>query len=437
MGAVAYAIVWEEQDEKYREMTEYLSSEGGYWLQEDQWPMDAERFEEAGIHVPEKDKYGLLVDFSAYNSDRLKLEMKYYYLWSMKQKWTTAVSLKHNYLRAVRNIGKYLGEIGIESLCGQEMLKEPETLEGVERKCYQNLYHSAAGFITDFYDDREETAKDVWVLARIPGLKQSATGKRLYQTLDFRDIPKNYRKMVKQYVSRLIIRRSVSHCSDMLSYIRYFFRIFYKNGYGDGFLEALSRQDMEKYLLWVAADYADKNATVYSKAVSFIRHFLDYIQLAEYEQAPAKDVTKLLFDDDVPRRERPEDTRNKIKYIPEPVKMQLDASVQELEPEEMRPVYILLRESGWRGTDILNLRYDNCLDYLWSDREKEYIPYLCGEITKTGIPVLKIPVRREVAEMVKELVCKVKEQSTAENNPEHYLFNTYEGKGKGQCFLNG
>ena len=31
MGAVAYAIVWEEQDEKYREMTEYLSSEGGYW----------------------------------------------------------------------------------------------------------------------------------------------------------------------------------------------------------------------------------------------------------------------------------------------------------------------------------------------------------------------------------------------------------------------
>lgn len=52
----------------------------------------------------------------------------------------------------------------------------------------------------------------------------------------------------------------------------------------------------------------------------------------------------------------------------------------------MRPVYILLRESGWRGTDILNLRYDNCLDYLWSEKEKEYIPYLCGEyeINATG-----------------------------------------------------
>jgi len=431
MGAVAYAIVWEEQDEKYREMTEYLSSEGGYWLKEDRWYTGAESFREAGISIPEKERNWILADFSGYRADRLKVEVKYYYLWSMKRKWVTAKGMYRNYGRAVQNLGKYMAAKGLESLNGLEALPEPEELEGTERRCYQQLYHTATRFITDFYDDREETEKDVWVLARIPGLKQSATGKRLCQTLDFRDIPENYREMVKQYVSRLIIRRSVSHCSDMLSYMRYFFRIFYKNGYGDGFLEALSRQDMEKYLMWVAADYADKNATVCSKAVSFIRHFLDYIQLAEYEQAPAKDVTKLLFDDDIPRRERPEDTRNKIKYIPEPVKVQLDASVQELEPEEMRPVYILLRESGWRGTDILNLRYDNCLEYLWSDREKEYIPYLCGEITKTGIPVLKIPVRREVAEMVKELVCKVKEQSTAENNPNHYLFNTFEGKSKG------
>ena len=181
----------------------------------------------------------------------------------------------------------------------------------------------------------------------------------------------------------------------------------------------------------MAEDYADKNATVRSKAVLYIRHFIDYIQLAEYEKAPVKDVTRLLFDDDIPRRERVEDSMNKVKYIPAPVKEQLDASLQELEPEEMRPVYVLLRESGWRGTDVLNLRYDSCLDYLWSEKEKEYIPYLCGEITKTGIPMLKIPIRTEVAGMVKELVEKVKEKSTEENNPEHYLFNTFEGKNMG------
>ena len=431
MGAVAYAIVREEQDEKYREMTEYLSSEGGYWLKEDRWYTGAESFREAGISIPEKERNWILADFSGYRTDRLKVEVKYYYLWSMKRKWVTAKGMYRNYGRAVQNLGKYMAAKGLESLNGLEALPEPEELEGTERRCYQQLYHTATRFITDFYDDREEIRKDIWIVGRIAGVKQSAADKRIHHRLDFREVPEYYREMVKLYMARLIVRRSCSHCRDMLMYIRYFFREFYNHGYGDGFLEILERKDMEKYLMWVAADYADKNATVYSKAVSFIRHFLDYIQLAEYKQAPEKDVTKLLFDDDIPRRERPEDTRNKIKYIPEPVKVQLDASVQELEPEEMRPVYILLRESGWRGTDILYLRYDNCLDYLWSDREKEYIPYLCGEITKTGIPVLKIPVRREVAEMVKELVCKVKEQSTAENNPEHYLFNIYEGKSKG------
>lgn len=430
MGAAAYAFVLEEED-KYREMAGYLSTEGGYWLREDRWCTSAESFKEAGIKVAEKDRNRTLADFSEYRSENLKLEMKYYYLWSMKEKWVTAKSLCHNYSGVVKKIGKYLGELGVESLDVQDELPEPEGLEGTEHQRYLNLYQTASGFIRDFYDNREETEKDVWVIARISGIKQSAADRRIHHRMDFREIPECYRGMVKQYMARLIVRRSCSHCRDMLMYIRCFFREFYNHGYGDGFLETLERKDVEKYLVWVAADYADKNATVYSKAVSFIRHFLDYIQLAEYGQAPVRDVSRLLFDDDIPRRERQEDTRSKIKYIPEPVKEQLDASLQELEPAEMRPVYVLLRESGWRGTDVLNLRYDNCLDYLWSEKEKKYIPYLCGEITKTGIPVLKIPIRTEVAEMVKELSEKIKEQSTDENNPEHYLFNTFEGKNKG------
>jgi hypothetical protein len=97
----------------------------------------------------------------------------------------------------------------------------------------------------------------------------------------------------------------------------------------------------------------------------------------------------------------------------------------------MMPIYILLRESGWRGTDILNLRYDSCLEHLWNDHDKEYIPYLCGEITKTGIPLLKIAIRKEIAYMVKKLVDEVVERSTDDNNPNKYLFNTYDGRYKG------
>ena len=100
----------------------------------------------------------------------------------------------------------------------------------------------------------------------------------------------------------------------------------------------------------------------------------------------------------------------------------------------MRPVYALLRETGWRGTDVLNLRYDNCLQYIWNAREDRSVPYLCGEITKVGIPQLKDPIRDEVAEMVRLLADEAAAKSNKENNPDRYLFNCYEGRCMGLPF---
>lgn len=59
------------------------------------------------------------------------------------------------------------------------------------------------------------------------------------------------------------------------------------------------------------------------------------------------------------------------------------------------------------------------------------VPYLCSEITKTGIPQLRIPIRDDVAEMVKKLSEEAQGRSTEENNPARYLFNTYEGRTMG------
>jgi len=434
MGAAAAAFPWEAFDDKYLQMKDYLSSEGGYWLREDIWMIESAEFRQGGLSAG-KYKNGTLADFSGYKKECMKVEAKYYLLYCIKNGWFSPFQVYNKMTTVIRLIGENLadkGEWNSFNEIGSKVSEVPKdsVTAGVLQR-YEVLKKQMIRFFTDFYDERDEFEKDVWHANRIPGVKQSAAEKRVHHSINFEEIPVYYREMVKRFMSRLIVRRSWSYCKEMMMYIRYFFRTFYRSGYQDGFFEGLSRRDMERYLGWVAADYADKNATYRSKAVSFIRQFIDYIQLAEYEMAPEKDVTKLLFDDDIPRRERAEDTMDKIKYIPAPVREQLDASVQELEPAEMRPVYVLLRESGWRGTDVLNLRYDLCLDYLWSEKGKEYVPYLCGEITKTGIPLLKIPIRPEVADMVKELAEKVKEQSTAENNPEHYLLNTFEGKNMG------
>lgn len=414
----------------FLEVERYLSTEDGYWLFHDIWMKDSPAFTKRGISL-DGVRGDVIADFSSAPVGRARIELKYYALWSLSMGIISASTFILNYRPAIKDLGGLLQAKGYTQGLTEVVLTEEELSgEGwVEFRKNTILWilSKAKTILADIYDIRDETEKDVWKALRIPGARLSAVQKRTKPTLRFIEIPDFYKEPIKRYFRRMVIKRSWSHCSEMLRYIKTFFRLFYENRYEDGFLKNLSRFDIEKYLEWIAEAYEDDNATYTSKAVSFIREFLDYIQMAEYPEAPEKDVYRLIFDDDVPKRERPDDTFAKIKYIPEPVRTQLDANVAAIKPEEMQPLYVLLRETGWRGTDVLDLRYDNCLDYVWNKEEGKYVPYLCGEITKTGIPLLKIPIREDVAEMIEGLRKEAAAKSTERNNPERYLFNTYEG----------
>lgn len=427
-GSLALNI---QPDLKHEMMIEFLSAENGYWLENDVWRSDSKAYLMSGFKNSQVYN-GVLVNFSSFSNEVLKLEMKYYLLISMKKHWKASSYVQRRLKKIVRIAGemvasddRYYSFYGMdESVC----CNVPENFSEEDKRIYHALMAETLSFYAEFYDEREETEKDIWHAHRIPGIKISAAFKRQNPTLNFAEIPDQYRASVKRFMKRLVIRRSFSYCREMLMYIRYFFRVFYENGYTDGFLESLSRQDIENYLSWVAADYENQNATFRSKAVSFIRCWLDYIQIAEYPQAPETSIERLILNEDVPKRERALDTIEKVRYIPAPVIQQMDANIEQIEPVEMRPVYVVLRETGWRGTDVLNLRYDNCLLYIWDSMENRSVPYLCGEITKVGIPELKSPIRDEVAEMVKLLTEEAKKRSTEENNPDRYLFNCYEGR---------
>ena len=418
------------QRDCFSEVGKYLSSEGGYWQTHDVWTKDAGAFSERKISL-EGVRGRVIADFSTVPDGRLKTELKYYALWSLSMGVISASTFMLNYKSAVKDLGEFLISNGCTSGLTEAMITEDELAEkgwsAFHKDTILRVLGRAKTILADIYNIGDETEKDLWRALRIPGARLSAAQKRAKPTLRFTDIPEFYKETVKRYLRRMVVKRSWSHCSEMLRYIRTFFRLFYENRYEDGFLKTLNRFDIEKYLEWIAEVYEEDNATYTSKAVSFIREFLDYIQMAEYPEAPEKDVYRLIFDDDIPKRERPEDTFEKIKYIPEPVRIQLDANVSAIEPEEMQPLYVLLRETGWRGTDVLDLRYDNCLDYVWDKEEGKYVPYLCGEITKTGIPLLKIPIREDVAEMIEGLKKEAAAKSTERNNPERYLFNTYKG----------
>lgn len=87
----------------------------------------------------------------------------------------------------------------------------------------------------------------------------------------------------------------------------------------------------------------------------------------------------------------------RIKYIPDGVLLQLKEHLEHLTPPEYIPVVILLMASGWRGSDVLNLKYDTCLECT------EQGWYLQGDIAKTRIVDHRIPITDEVKAVIESV----------------------------------
>ena len=131
----------------------------------------------------------------------------------------------------------------------------------------------------------------MWYAKNIKGAKIPASGAshgNYNSGLNFNRIPKYYKETVKKYFKTIITKKSWIHCKNYLDKIVYFFNYFYSNGYSDGFIENLNRNDIEKYLYYIGNDRKDKNKTEITKYIAWIRTFLEYIQMAQYDKAPIK-----------------------------------------------------------------------------------------------------------------------------------------------------
>jgi integrase len=180
---------------------------------------------------------------------------------------------------------------------------------------------------------------------------------------------------------------------------------------------------MENYLTWYRS-YTEGFKQKHFDYLIHLRTFFDYIQRAEYPEAPEKPHFMLLLKEDIPRM--PLKSDRDIKYIPEGVLQQLEGNLEYLTPAEYIPEVVLLRATGWRISDIMNLRYDNCLERTaqgW---------WLFGDIPKTHVLNHHVPITDEVAAVIQAVIDEVKEKSTPENNPNKFLFARLEGMRRGR-----
>ena len=153
---------------------------------------------------------------------------------------------------------------------------------------------------------------------------------------------------------------------------------------------------------------------------------LRHAQITDAPLAPNVIIDKLIFSEDIPKK--PIKSANSIKYLPEEILEQLENNLEHLSPAKYIPVIIVLRASGWRISDVLNLRYHNCLVQAGDDY------YLSGDIQKTQILEHRIPITKEIAAIVKDCIEHAKK---IQGNKDKYLFTTDQGRRKGLPYASG
>ncbi len=272
-----------------------------------------------------------------------------------------------------------------------------------------------------------ECAKDVWDIRHFPGVRYMAHASRYL--LDFTLIPTPFRALVKQYLKFLLTHHSYSACYRTLRYVRLFLEFFthlYPNTYD---FQPLSRTNMETYILYLQGLKGSRNCSGLLigdehrwRALHELRNFLEYLERISNPLAPQLAVGKLIWPNDAGKKPRQKYTKDN--YIPESVLQQLEQHMHQL-PSRYLPIVIVLRASGWRIGDVLNLRYNTCLEHSSSGW------WLCGDILKTDVMNHKVPVSDEIAVLVRAQASLIQEQYALDDNPERYLFPATSKQRKG------
>jgi integrase len=408
---------------KWQEIGQTLA---GYWEQ-DQWHILDPVFDE---FRPNKEwtAHNKTMDFSHLPAG-VKDEIKFFFV-SRLQEHTARLWTVVNYSMWLHRLADFLKraypEIG--SLTSLEIEKAMigwrSYLIGQRLKITkgnQAALQQSHQFIVNFYDDREEFEKDIWDVRKIPGAKY--TQNCASYSLSFIGIPLSFRPLAKRYLKVRVGIYSQAECAAELMSLRLFLSFIHEQYPNWKDLKELSRMDMEKYLTWYRS-YSEGLKSARYRYLCSLRIFLDYVQRAEYPEAPEEPYFMLLFNEDFPKK--PRLSEDDIKYIPEGVLRQLEDNLEQMTPSRYIPEVILLRASGWRISDILNLRYNSCLDRTaqgW---------WLVGDIPKTQVLNHRVPITDEVAAVVQAAIDEVKEKSTKDNNPNKLLFVQFDGLRKGR-----
>ena len=250
------------------------------------------------------------------------------------------------------------------------------------------FFRQIPSFLFSINDYRgHDDNSDIWDVRNIDESKISKH--RSDFKLNFSNISnKDHKWLAKKFIKVRLSTLKQTTCASDLRIIAHFLNFLYRNSID---IDKLTRSDIESYIFVLQKEKFDKRVFLLS-----IKTFVKYLQLSQNEHAPETNIEALIFNQDYPRRTNKKDKT--VKYIEDEILEQLENNLDKLTPAKYIPVIILLRASGWRISDVLNLRYDNCL----SKTKNGY--FLSGDIQKTQVLEHKIPISDEIVAIVKDCI---------------------------------
>lgn len=398
----------------------------GYW-ENDKWDFKSEIFER---YNPKGIDICGCFDFTEFEM-YIKEEIKYFLICKMENSILTMGTMSQN-SSSINLINEFLTEyyqnissfteISIEKGMMQWRIFLIEKEYKINNKgqisniMTRNFLSKIIRFFESFYDTRTEYEKDIWDIRNINKSKIPIAQSKY--TLNFNGVPECFKDLLKRYIKVNIVRYSIGYCESKIINLRLFFNFIYNKHREWNELKYLSRKDIEDFILCIV-EQNEENHTYNTQykihdAFLILKHFIEFIQMSEYPEAPIKSVSLLIFKEDIPKK--PNWDVDNTKYIPEEVLSQLEENIQYVKPIECIPILIILRATGMRISDVLNLRYDKCLDATkqgW---------YLIFDIIKTKVMNHRIPITAELALIIKQQIKETIDISINDINPRKFLF---------------
>jgi integrase len=264
-----------------------------------------------------------------------------------------------------------------------------------------------------------EYAKDVWDLTMLPGVK--VRPQQAIRRLNFSSVPDCLRVLAKLYLRHRVETegRSPSLCYQEVRRLGQFLSWYAVRCPDARDLSTLDLHDLDAYRKYMKATPNTRGGVRADRdlldAMLIAQRLVRFLQRMELPGAPHKPAAGIFIPEVMPPAPKMTYLSGKIKYIPELVLQQIDARC-ELFPQTYFAVLIVLRASGFRISDVLDLRWDRCL---WQDETGAR--WLVGDINKTRILGHKVPIDDDVATVVASQIEMVKQLPEREN-PARYLF---------------